>query len=1390
METRNNRKSLLRRIKRKKIKTWFDLGIFLDKLQQRRISFAQKPKDFQKFSSFSKYLSNGSFAFITYGLGVDGVSTEIGHHIKAFRKIFPHSFKACFIVGDFDDEAEVLKKEKGKIPVYKIQEAAGFEKWGDPYRFLYSHKLKRGGKIYNLLPALIWEQSLTTIEKILNIIEKENIRCFVLSNVASNPGNLSLTLATVILSEIFGIPVININHDFYWEGGKNPSDRRKNELSGVRDHFFTNADLGEFFSIIKLLFPWRSQLWTQVNISKLQSKILIEEEGLNPNNVTEVGTTIDAEKFKSLTLLQKEKAYFKLNLLFSSLYKKPVVFKSGDSQINRQAREGKPFIIGWQKKVKFSPTTTLLFLQPTRIIERKQIEKNFEVLKSLLEDRKFKKYLHQKKKKVLLLITGPIASGHFDYFKKIKREIVNFYQQLTPDLKKNFFVGFKFGKDSNENFLTEGLKELGIGELYGIADLVFLLSQTEGRGLPIIESAAAGVPLVVNPFSPYQTYKEVTSGLKVFAWNDNNQNLVRELVPFIISKEKRKQLLRANRKIVNARFTFKALKEQFVYILEKLWQQSASNGQTRKIVYQSLRKVLNFRKNSIKEIVAGRNRTYFPGYIPSGFLFYLKSLIDPSFFRIEKLDLKSRTFAFGRQLVDQVKLNSQKRFLFFKAIEEVFCLTWGKGKMIIDHSFNYRNRTNKKYLFHQLTEQELRGIVVCLSQKIFGGQFDPFFQSGAKKEDFNWQQFFLEENYNPESVWREKLKFLFPNIDSFNAGLFYKKAVKQPREVMFFLGSSKDVMADLKILTEELITDRLKNGNPVRFSLVVSNRPFFDEVTKNDLEIIIRKPVFRLLRKYRKKGILRILSLSTYCHGTNFYQLNKKVKNILVAIKEKQGVVFARGEDNFITLDLLDIDSFRFGRVDSVQFAHFTGLTKNKTFFQFVPAGLRPVLNYPVPTQQLRVFNNELIKARSEKKQFWEEVKIRQDETGEDLKESIKNSQKISTFQKGLVWGKFAGKHPDGLAWTGVYFKLAWPGFKKKEERLKFEIIESRKEGDEALPQLIRKIEKQKKKKVLLGFNGGFILNNELVGKLGLTEEYIGTPLGLAIHQGKILSLPLYNRPVLAFKKSGEILIKRLSLTEGKLWVEEYGKQSIVSWRKEQINPAADKLSKDKIVVYNLLFDQKVSLKSRVLVTICGKKIAAVYKSRFKKAFNPKRKLLPVGITLSFPREIYDNFFAKFYQVGKVIDFALELGKEWEGVGEAVGAGPLLLKNGKLDIDMKLEGFKTKHSLKSQASRNDRLNQRGPKIALGISKENEIIGVVFNSRIRDSFGATYSEMADVLLNMGVRRAMAFDPGGAASLYIKGKIINIPPYHADYNRKIYYASSQPRGIGNAVVLLKD
>ena len=1069
-----------------------------------------------------------------------------------------------------------------------------------------------------------------------------------------------------------------------------------------------------------------------------------------------------------------------------------MIFKPNSSQIEVKAQKEQPFIIGWEQEDDFSPANTLLFLQPTRIIRRKQIEKNFEILEALCQNKNFLQYLSKQKKKILLLISGPVAAGNFAYFQKLKREIINFYQKLPLNLKRIFFVGFKFGQDDNENFFSHNLEKISIAELYGISDLAFLLSKTEGRGLPIIESASIGVPLVVNRFTPYRTYREVTSGFKIFVYQENKQDLIKELLPFIIFSQKRKQLFQINRQVVKKRFTFEILKKQFAYILNKAWLQTKSDHQTRKITYRILRQLLSLHNNCLKNIINSKNKSYFPGYIPTGFLFYLKSLIDPSFFRIEQMDLQSRIFSFGRQLVDQVQLVPSKRFLFFKAIEEMFRLTWGKEKTIIDNSFNYRNRTNKKYLSQQLTEQELEGAVVLLARKIFGEQFDPFLESGAKEANFLSQEEFLK-NYPAKKGWEQKLAFLFPEIDSLNLSLFIKKVIKQPQNIVFFLNNSQDVIFDLKFFVEGLLTYHLSQAKPIKIYLVVNKKPFFNKVCKKDLENIFRKNGFSLLRKYRRQGLLHILSLPFYSSGANFYHFNKKLRNML----SKQVIVFARGEDNFISLDLLNVDSFRFGLVRSDQFSRFLGVAKNKSFFQYIPSGLRVVLNYPVPSQQLYKFNRSLAKGVNKSSSFWHKIKIRQDKSGEDLLASIEKVAKKGLVsqadidriynRQGFIFDKFAGKCQDGFSWTGAYFKLDYWRWRDKMKDLRFETIKD--QPAEPLSKLIANLESQKKRKVLLGLNGGFILSNELVGKLGLTAEYIGVPLGLSVHQGKISSLPLYSRPVFAFKKDGSVFIKRLSLPPGKMWIKGNKELSLINWEKEQINPLSPRLSSNKIALYNLLFKQKIPFNNRVLVVICGHTVSKVSRPRFKTNSILSKGLLAVGITFSFPEKIYDSHFAKFYQVGRQVNFSFKQGQEWQGVEEAIEAGPLLLKEGKISLSMGFEGWLTKHSITTQAARLDRLNQRGPKIGLGISKEDEIIGVVFNGRTRDSFGITYLEMAKILQNMGAWQAMAFDPGGSASLYIKGKLVNISPYNPHYNQKIYYAPAFPRPVANALVLTK-
>lgn len=53
------------------------------------------------------------------------------------------------------------------------------------------------------------------------------------------------------------------------------------------------------------------------------------------------------------------------------------------------------------------------------------------------------------------------------------------------------------------------LEPLCIEEIYQLADLVLFPSETEGRGLPIIESSAGGIPIVCRRYYPLEVFNEV-----------------------------------------------------------------------------------------------------------------------------------------------------------------------------------------------------------------------------------------------------------------------------------------------------------------------------------------------------------------------------------------------------------------------------------------------------------------------------------------------------------------------------------------------------------------------------------------------------------------------------------------------------------------------------------------------------------------------------------------------------------------------------------------------------------------------------------------------------------------------------------------------------------------
>ncbi len=76
--------------------------------------------------------------------------------------------------------------------------------------------------------------------------------------------------------------------------------------------------------------------------------------------------------------------------------------------------------------------------------------------------------------------------------------------------------------------------------------------------------------------------------------------------------------------------------------------------------------------------------------------------------------------------------------------------------------------------------------------------------------------------------------------------------------------------------------------------------------------------------------------------------------------------------------------------------------------------------------------------------------------------------------------------------------------------------------------------------------------------------------------------------------------------------------------------------------------------------------------------------------------------------------------------------------------------------------------------------------LVVNGRIRESVGATHIDMMDILLKYGAEKAMGFDPGGSATLVVKGKALNVSPYNIDYEKNNYALPGQPRFVANAIL----
>ncbi|MEP2171751.1 MAG: phosphodiester glycosidase family protein [Polaribacter sp.] len=1380
----------VKNLQKENIHTWFDLGLFLDKFKEQKsqLPFNGTSKD------FNTKITKGGVAFLTFYYTIDGITVETEKYAKIFKNIYPN-LPIHFIAGNIKDEANELIPKDAFQKV--IPEMEAFDAW-PLYKDFFHTKMERGSKTYNDLIGKFWNEVLILVEKLGTYIAENDISLLYLINVCSNPGNVSLALATILISEYLDIPVINNNHDFYWEGGHRKEDLKKKGIKkGPRDFFFHNAHIGEFFSIIEMVYPWESRSWMNVNINKIQQEHLININGHNPANVALLGTAVDT-KMHQMSKRDIIKAFMQVSTIFANEKESITVHTAAHHTDSK--RSLRPILLGYKTIKNFDfVNNNIVFLQPTRVISRKSIELNFKLIKRLFDYDTFsEKFITNPQLKLSLIVSGPIPHGQQNYYQELKKDFKNFLKELPKEFRKRVLLGFLFSEFDKNEFKKKYKKPLDIEQLYDVASLILLPSQTEGRGLPIIEAAACGTPIFCRQYEPREVYDQVIGRhldeslrLNVLEFKGSKipKILAEKICDHVFYPQNRMVDVTHNRSVINKRYSIASLEKNMRYILERLFLQLDAIGinQNNQVInlLKEYKASVNFENEDLNAILNKKTRHYLPGYGRLSFMLYLKSLIDPSFFRVEEQLVKGKVMRYARMMEndipDLVNTNLKQIHKYYNAIDDIFKYVEGEKSIRHDHALSYRHRNKKAYAYQDFTYQEVTGLVNMIYNDIFKPKH--LADLTLAPQFFADWELALFQLTNSKFLSIDDRKILTKNLkNNVPKGYFPGRYIKH--ELEYFV--LQPIRAQLHLSIEEELTKEILNPNidTLEKVYIFIHEPritkwFSSANIKKYLESGI-EPELGLLYK---AGVVQIVETKQWSEGVHFPQMGVNALKILRKIKEANGFIITNGEYAAMMTDIIEIDHFHIGKAQYEMTAKIMGIPKDSGFIQFVPAGVRTTLAYPTPIQTAKDFNTALnsdlfnkLKEQIGEKELLAIITKDAIDNGtpinkllNQIKQKLKTTQKIEKVNASFV----GGVYDDGLPWSGVLAEID-----TKKHHWKFAAHIANKEPKN-VPALVKEYQKKSKnkQKIELAWNGGYILNPELVGKLGLPETYIGSPLGLLIMDGKVFCPPLFNKPAFIIYKDGKVDIRKVNSKAG----------FIIKDKNESIEFTAHNYNKHSTTspcFYDLSHSlETITGNGNYIVRIAGNTVKQIIKTNK----NEEVSSIPVGITLSIPANL---FIKSIFKEGTTLDIKLLEPESnhfnWNEISYAIEAGPMLIDEGKQILNMEDEGWKTKNSIKTQAARLDFTDMRGPKIAVGITKEGKLMVLMVNGRIRESVGATHFDMVDILLKFGMDKAMGFDPGGSSTLVVDGNIMNISPYNKNYENDIYSLPPQPRFVANAIV----
>lgn len=564
-----------------RITDWADINDLLDRLvalASRRAATGERDLR-ERFA--------GGLAFITFDYGIDGVSIEISKYARCLESILARDTRSTpihLIGGDFADKADAVIAPGWHR--FTLPNSNGWDKWdgGRWFSRLFYEDMPQDSQASSEMAAEIWRQALGFTHTLCDYVTKNSIDLLIPVNVNSNPGNLALALAIVMTTEVTGSSVLNSNHDFFWEGGKPRSERAENEAPGLRDHFFRNCENSAFFSLFERILPWSGLAWLQVNINRLQSETLVTRYDFDQARVREVGTAVGDRFFAECTPEEKYAKRKSMAYILSdgNPVIRPVHVDAHISDLGSWMRYQVPVVCGAVEGLELDIATSsaLYLLQPTRIIGRKRIERNWQLIGALMQYGPFREVLERDANRTLTLhITGPVPIEHQADLSKILNTYKEVVSSLPSDVGSRLFQAFSVGHEDHPTLTKNHLDRLHIQDIFRMADAVVFPSESEGRGLPIVESSAAGVPIVCSRYQPEAVFagvvgehldEELRIHYTLFPEGDFSDATLQEVTDILLFPERMADRITHNRAAVAERYSMKALQATFEGFLETL----------------------------------------------------------------------------------------------------------------------------------------------------------------------------------------------------------------------------------------------------------------------------------------------------------------------------------------------------------------------------------------------------------------------------------------------------------------------------------------------------------------------------------------------------------------------------------------------------------------------------------------------------------------------------------------------------------------------------------------------------------------------------------------------------------------------------------------------------